>query len=123
MMQPGKSAAAGVRAPSDREMTTFHGCQRPDIINGALANSKKIAALHCAHQKVSAALAATDEPDPNLIDAAAEIEGAVLAARPVTVADAYRRLLALCPTLASDLFAPELAPLRAEIEALIGGEV
>jgi hypothetical protein len=79
--------------------------------------------LHRAHRRISEAMAAADEPDPDLIDAAAEIEGALLAARPVTVADAYRRMLCLCPTLASDLYAPELAPLRAEIEAEIGGEV
>ena len=79
--------------------------------------------LHRAHQRISMALAATDEDDPDLIDAAAEIEAALLAARPTTLADAYRRLLALAPTLASDLYAPELAPLRAEIEAEIGGEV
>lgn len=79
--------------------------------------------LHRAHQRVSEAITAKDDDDPDLIDAAAEIEGALLAARPVTVEDAYRRMLCLCPTLASDLFAPELAPLRAEIEATIGGEV
>lgn len=79
--------------------------------------------LHRAHRRISEAMAAADEPDPDLIDAAAEIEGALLAARPATVADAYRRLLALCPTLASDLYAPELASVRAEIEAEIGGEV
>jgi len=79
--------------------------------------------LHRAHRRISEAMAAADEPDPDLIDAAAEIEGALLAARPVTVADAYRRMLCLCPTLASDLYAPELAALRAEIEAEIGGEV
>jgi hypothetical protein len=79
--------------------------------------------LHRAHQRISMALAATDEDDPDLIDAAAEIEAALLAARPTTRADAYRRMLALCPTLASDLFAPELAGLRAEIEAEIGAEV
>lgn len=79
--------------------------------------------LHGAHRRVTEAMAAKDEDDPDLIDAAAEIEAALLAARPVTIADTYRRLLALAPTLASDLYAPELAPLRAEIEATIGGEV
>lgn len=79
--------------------------------------------LHRAHQRICEAMAAKDEDDPDLIDAAAEIEAALLAARPVTVADAYRRLLALCATLASDLYAPELAPLRAEIAAAIGREV
>ena len=79
--------------------------------------------LHRAHQRICEAMAAKDEDDPDLIDAAAEIEGALLAAQPMTLADAYRRLLALCPTLASDLDAPELAHLRAEIVAAIGAEV
>lgn len=78
--------------------------------------------LHRAHQRICEAMAAKDENDPDLIDASAEIEGPLLAAQPVTLADAYRRLLALCPTLTSDLDAPELAALRAEIEALIRGE-
>lgn len=79
--------------------------------------------LHRAHRRICEAMAAKDGDDPDLIDAAAEIETALLAARPVTISDTYRRLLALAPTLASDLFAPELAPLLAEIEAEIGGEV
>ena len=104
----------------EAEWQTFTGTLA-DLI--AARPPSPIPDLHRAHQRICEAMAAKDEDDPDLIDAAAEIEGALLAARPVTVADAYRRLLALCPTLASDLFAPELAPLRAEIEAEIGGEV
>lgn len=100
-----------------------------DAFTGTLADliaarpPSPIPDLHWAHQRICEAMAAKDEDDPDLIDAAAEIEADLLAARPATLSDAYRRLLALCPTLASDLDAPELAPLRAELEALIGGEV
>ena len=114
------AVVARLGAAPDAEWEAFTGTLAALI---AARPPSPIPDLHRAHQRICEAMAAKDEDDPDLIDAAAEIEGALLAARPVTLPDAYRRLLALCPTLASDLDAPELAPMRAEIEALIGGEV
>jgi hypothetical protein len=78
-----------------------------------------VARIHAAadDDTPDAAICAWRDPDLR------RIEAEMLAHQPATIEDVYRRLLALCPTLATDLFAPELAPLRAEIEALINAEV
>ncbi|TYB81762.1 hypothetical protein [Maritimibacter fusiformis] len=82
-----------------------------------------IGTLYRARRFLCEAMAATPMDDDTLVDPLLVIEDQILAARPTTLADAYRRLLALVPDLASDLDAPHLAELRAEIEAEIGGKV
>lgn len=52
-----------------------------------------------------------------------EIEARIMATPARSVAEAYSKLLTVFPELRCDLEAPVNAPLRAEIEATIGGEV
>ena len=122
MMSPKTSRTAGAATPSgpraaisvDQKIS-----QEESSRNGCTCTSA-IPALHRTHRQIASAMAAADDEDPTLIEAAMQVEAGLIAARPRTIGDAYRRLLALCPTLATDLSAPELAPLRAEIEAEIG---
>jgi hypothetical protein len=127
---PETEKAAGAGTPNGLKISCDCSVERTplDTANERVGTEKnaadqQIAALFRAHRRVAEAIGATDDDDPDLIEAIAGIETALILAQPTTPADIYRRLLCLAPTLATDLTAPELAPLRDEIEALIGGEV
>jgi hypothetical protein len=122
MMGPETSRTAGVAAPSDpmAAIPVDEQISQEENSRTGCTCTSAIPALHRTHRHIASAMAVADDDDPALIEAAMQVEAGLIATRPRTIGDAYRRLLALCPTLETDLTAPELALLRAEIEAEIG---